>query len=275
LGGCGLGDDKKVIWIDDCDDTLIHTTWKYEVAHLEACRIILQYAQHHAPYMTQLIELRQRIDDATVEAHGFVEGYFEKTLHDCFEKVCGDAHIPVSAEVKRQLTEVSKHPLDPQNYSRRDLVEGAPDVLAFQARPPFEVYVVTRGITAVQLQKAENIGLYEFVPRDHVFVVEKNDKVERWKAIAAGKDPSRVFVLEDSLAMTNAATDCGFWGVFIPEKRGCQVRERSQDVKNKQLTIPLESILEVKSEYPQYRTWAQRERVGDLPQYMKAYDRGG
>ena len=92
-----MGDDDKVIWIDDCDDTLIHTTWKYEVAHLDACRIMLRYVQHHAPYMTELIRRRQKIDDDLVGKNGFVEGYFDEgksfVWFDGSERVGCDGNI--------------------------------------------------------------------------------------------------------------------------------------------------------------------------------------
>jgi len=269
--GCSLG-GKKAIFIDDLDDTLVHTTWRYEIAHLRACTVVLEYVGAHCPYMTQLVELRQNIDDDFVQKNGFSPGYYENALHAFLDEVCKIAGVPPNDSVKKQLSEISKYPFDVNNYCPENLIKGAEETLEFQAQEMFGLFMVTRGIPDVQKAKISNLGLYNFFSPDNVFVVPKNDKSVEWEKIAGGMDKSNIYIVEDSLMLVNKATALGFNAIFIPESRGAQKRENSfGKIKNPELTIPLECILEVKLQYGNYKNAVDRRKSGGLPAYILQY----
>ena len=73
--------------------------------------------------------------------------------------------------------------------------------------------------------------------------------------------------------MINAATGLGFWGFFVPLKRGCRDGEKDPlGVVDKDRTIPLESIIEIKTRAAGYKSWNQRVSTGNLPTYLLEYD---
>ncbi len=263
---------KEAVFINDLDDTLVHTTWRYELTHFLACAYVLEFVGANAHQVTQLLELRLKIDNLILEECGFSEGYYEKSLQKFLDEVCAFANVTPNAQIRKKLSNLAKYPFDSNNYTNADLIDGAKEALKFQSQEKFSSYIVTRGIESVQKAKIANLGFYEFVAPKNVFVVNKNSKISVLEKIAAKETCKQTYVVEDSLALVNAATDAGFNAIFIPEKRGSQVREKGNGkIKNLNLTIPLEGIIEVKTQYGKYRTAQERKIANDLPDYIKQY----
>lgn len=261
---------QKLIF--DLDDTIVYTSVNYETAHLMACVLVLKYARQHAPYKDNLIALQEKIDDFAVEKNGFSDTYHEKALIDFLEKVCADAKLPISNAVRDEMIELSKYPFDPKHYTTKNLIPGAEETLEFLAENNVELALVTRGVPKTQIMKIEQLGLYRFFKPENVHVVEKNDKKEVLKQLSDGYDIQKVGLVDDALSMINIATSLGLKGFFIPLERGCRKRENDvRGVLYPHLTIPLENIRRLKSDYGEYSNFTTRLSAKDLPAYVKNY----
>ena len=265
-----------MLLIFDLDDTLVYTSVNYEISHLLACTFVLEYAGSDAPYKNKLIELQEEIDDKVVQNEGFSEEYHQKALLQLLEQVCADANITVSDKARRKMCEISKYPFEPRLYTKKQMIPYAEEILAFAKKQNMECTLLTRGVEKVQRMKVEQLGLYSFIAPENVHIIRGNDKSEMLKKLSEGYDKTRVGLVDDALPMINAATALGLLGLFIPLKRGCRKRENDiNGVMNKELTIPLEKIIKLQTEYPNYRSWNKRLAAKDLPEYFSDYYGGG
>lgn len=258
--------------IYDFDDTLIATSPKYEYAQFRACIQLLEYAGIGARYKNDLLQRQEEIDDAIVEKEGFAQGYHEKAFAEFLEQICSEAGLCVPDEMRKEFCELARYPLNPKNYSPKDLLSGVRETLEFQIKNNTKLYLVTRGIESVQREKMCRTGIYDFFRKENTYVVNKNDKSEVFEKICKGEAKSKIAIVDDALKIINVGTELGLLGFFIPPKRGCRKREKDNlKIKNKHLTIPLESIIEVKNQYGRYSNAFERESANDLPDYIKQY----
>lgn len=265
---------KRRNYIFDLDGTLSKTNWQWELAHVEACALVLEYLGHAVPYRDQLSKNLETFDDAFVQLNGYGEGYYARMLVSFLEQACANAGVPASQGVRKKMEEIARIPLDSAGLGKQDLIEGAEETLEFVLNKGDLLYLVTRGVKRCQEEKIQRLGLRTYFKSNDVYVVEKNDKRDVLKEISKGKDPESVFVVDDALAMINDAVELGLWGMFIPPKRGTRKREKgSNGILRKYLTIPLEDIRLVKQEYAHYRLWDDRSTAGDLPEYIVEYDK--
>ncbi len=268
-----LSIDDIDVFVEDYDDTIVCNSNKYELAKGKACLALLEFLGHRAPYIDRLLPSLEEIDEEIVRKCGFSEESQEKIFLTFLESHCKIAGVDVPDGLRDYFIELAHYPITPSNYTRDDIIPGAEEVLKFKISKGKELYVVTRGDEKVQKSKIQYLGINNYFKPENILVTTTNDKRVLFEEISNGKYRSRIAVVDNGLAMINAATELGFWGFFIPLKRGCRDAEKdSRGVVNKELTIPLESILEIKTMAYDYRNWNQRIRDNDLPNYILEYD---
>ena len=262
------------VFVEDYDDTIVYNSCKYELAKGKACIAVLEFLGHCAPYVDELLPKLEEIEAKIVEQAGFSKASQEKIFTKFLETQCAEARVAAPDTLRTYFLELANYPITPSSYTRDDVIAGAEETLMFKIVRGKELYIVTRGDELIQKAKMQYLGIDKYFKPENIRVTSTNDKRALLKEISIGKDRGRMAVVDNGLAMINAATELGFFGFFIPLARGCRDAEKdSRGVIHKEHTIPLESILEIKTNADNYRNWNQRILANDLKQYILDHDK--
>ncbi|MBI4140624.1 HAD family hydrolase [Candidatus Woesearchaeota archaeon] len=262
------------VFVEDYDDTIVYNSCKYELAKGKACIAVLEFLGHRAPYVDELLPKLEKIEAKIVTRAGFSKASQEEIFTTFLETQCAEAGVAVPNELRTYFLELAHYPITPSSYTRDDIIAGAEETLMFKIAQGKEMYIVTRGDELIQKAKMQYLGIDKYFKPENIRVTSTNDKRALLEEISTGKDRSRIAVVDNGLAMINAATELGFLGFFIPLSRGCRDAEKdSRGVINKERTVPLESILEIKTNADNYKNWNQRILANDLKQYILDHDK--
>lgn len=268
-----LSIDDIDVFVEDYDDTIVYNSYKYELSKGNACMALLEFLGPRAPYIDKLFPSLEEIEHEIVARHGFSEESQEAIFLKFLETHCANAVVEPSKNLVEYFRELAHYPIRASSYTADDIIFGAEDTLKFKIMQGKELYLVTRGDDAVQKAKMHYLGIDKYFKAENIRVTQTNDKRALLEEISAGKDRSRIAIVDNGLSMINAATGLGFLGFFVPLKRGCRDGEKDPlGVVDKNQTIPLESIIEIKTGAAGYRSWNQRVTAGDLPAYLLEYD---
>jgi putative hydrolase of the HAD superfamily len=188
----------------DADDTL----WENNIYFERAIAAFISYLDHRTHTPEEVRAHLNRVEHATIAAHGYGLKSFRRSLVDCFEQL---TDAPITAEkhsrILRFAQSIAEHEIEPLPGVAATLAE-----LATRHR----CLLVTKGDPGEQRDKLVRSGLAAHFSAVEV-LAEKNAAAYRALAARHACDPVRTWMIGNSpKSDVNPALAAGLHAVFLP-----------------------------------------------------------
>jgi putative hydrolase of the HAD superfamily len=188
----------------DADDTL----WENNIYFERAISSFISYLDHRVHTPEEVREHLNRVEHATIKAHGYGLKSFRRSLVDCFEQLTDQ---PVSKEKHERIVSFVQSIAEQEI----ELLPGVAETVA-ELAARHRCIVVTKGDQIEQRDKLERSGLAEHFSAVEV-LAEKNGDAYRAVVERHGCEAGRTWMIGNSpRSDINPALAAGLHAVFIP-----------------------------------------------------------
>lgn len=188
----------------DADDTL----WENNIYFERAITSFISYLDHRVYTPEQVREQLNRVEHATIAAHGYGLKSFRKSLVDCFEQL---SHEPLTDDRHRRIVSFADSIAAQEIELLAGVRETLPELAARQ-----RCIMVTKGNPEEQTDKLWRSGLHDFFAAVEV-LPEKDEDAYRALSTHHGCDAATTWMIGNSpKSDINPALAAGLHAVFIP-----------------------------------------------------------
>ncbi len=188
----------------DADDTL----WENNIYFEQAITSFISYLDHRVYTAEEVREQLNRVEHATIAAHGYGLKSFRKSLVDCFEQL---SHEPLTEDRHRRIV----HFADSIAEQEIELLAGVRETLPELATRQ-RCILVTKGDLHEQTDKLSRSGLRDCFTAVEV-LPEKHEAAYRRLSAQHGCDAATTWMIGNSpKSDINPALAAGLQAVFIP-----------------------------------------------------------
>jgi putative hydrolase of the HAD superfamily len=188
----------------DADDTL----WENNIYFERAISAFISYLDHRVHTPEEVREHLNRVEHATIKAHGYGLKSFHRSLIDCFEQLTDQ---PVTKEKHERIVSFAQSIADQEI----ELLAGVAETIA-ELATRHRCILVTKGDDVEQRDKLERSGLAEHFAAVEV-LAEKTGDAYRAVVERHGCEAGRTWMIGNSpRSDVNPALAAGLHAVFIP-----------------------------------------------------------
>ena len=188
----------------DADDTL----WENNVYFERAISSFISYLDHRVHTVAEVREHLNRIEHATIAAHGYGLKSFRRSLVKCFEQL---SSAPVTPERHARITSFA----DSIAEAEIELLPGVRDTLA-ELASRHRLLVVTKGDPIEQAGKLERSGLKDFFTAIEVLPEKHREAYVALASHHSCESNTTWMVGNSPRSDVNPALAAGLNAIFIP-----------------------------------------------------------
>jgi putative hydrolase of the HAD superfamily len=181
--------ENKSLLIFDLDDTLVDTSEVYYRAR--SCFLQALAEAEIDPVVA--LRAFEDIEVSHIQEYGFAPERYGRSMRVTYERMAGDLGTVVSREILGRIDECARIIIT----ECPKLIEGAVNLLEWAATR-YELCLVTRGISHLQLRKVAETSIAKFFRRTEV-VTKKDSHVLRRLMDEEGFAPNCTWVIGDSV----------------------------------------------------------------------------